>query len=164
MSIRTEGLEVVAMRTFDAPRPAVFRAWSDCKALVHWWGPKDWTLPVCEMDFRAGGTWFYCMQSPTGEHSCGRSRYREIVAPVRIVYTDEFAERDGTVMAGMPEMLITVEFAEAARRTTVTSRSRFESAQDLETVLATGMESGLTETWDRLAAYFAEATTDGSEP
>jgi uncharacterized protein YndB with AHSA1/START domain len=155
MSIRTEGLEVVATRTFDAPRHLVFEAWSDCDRLVHWWGPKDWTLPVCEMDFRAGGSWFYCMRGPTGEQSCGRSTYDEIVVPERIVYRDEFAERDGTIIAGMPEMAVAVDFAESDNRTTVTSRSRFASAKDLEAVIAMGMESGLTETWDRLAAYLA---------
>jgi uncharacterized protein YndB with AHSA1/START domain len=162
MSIRTEGLDVVATRTFEAPRATVFRAWSDCDALVHWWGPKGWTLPVCDMDFRVGGSWFYCMRSPAGEQSCGRSSYREIVEPERIVYTDAFAEPDGSIMREMPEMTITVEFAEADRRTTVTSRSRFASAADLKVVLDTGMESGLTETWDRLAAYLADTMTDGS--
>lgn len=157
MAVRIDGVDVVATRTFDAPRDLVFKAWTECDRLVHWWGPKDWTLPVCEMDFRVGGTWFYCMAGPTGEQSCGRSTYEEIVVPERIVYRDEFAERDGSIIDGMPEMRITVEFGETARRTTITSRAQFASAKDLEAAIAMGMESGLTETWDRLAAYVATA-------
>lgn len=162
MSIRTEGLDIVATRTFEAPRELVFRAWTECDALVHWWGPKDWTLPVCDMDFREGGRWFYCMEGPAGEQSCGLSTYREIVAPERIAYTDAFAEPDRSIIETMPEMAITVEFAERDRRTTVTSRSTFASAADLEVVIDTGFESGLTETWDRLANYLADTITDGS--
>lgn len=157
MAVRIDGVDVVATRTFAAPRDLVFKAWTECDRLVHWWGPKDWTLPVCEMDFRVGGTWFYCMAGPTGEQSCGRSTYEEIVVPERIVYRDEFAERDGSIIDGMPEMRITVEFGETARRTTITSRAQFASAKDLEAAIAMGMESGLTETWDRLAAYLATA-------
>lgn len=157
MAVRIDGVDVVATRTFAAPRDLVFKAWTECDRLVHWWGPKDWTLPVCEMDFRVGGTWFYCMAGPTGEQSCGRSTYEEIVVPERIVYRDEFAERDGSIIDGMPEMRITVEFGETARRTTITSRAQFASAKDLEAAIAMGMESGLTETWDRLAAYVATA-------
>jgi len=157
MTVRIDGLEVVATRTFDAPRNLVFKAWTECDRLVHWWGPKDWTLPVCEMDFRVGGSWFYCMAGPTGEQSCGRSTYEDIVVPERIVYRDAFAERDGSIIEGMPEMRIEVDFAETARRTTITSRTLFASAKDLEASIAIGMESGLTETWDRLVAYLATA-------
>ena len=157
MTVRIDGLEVVATRTFDAPRNLVFKAWTECDRLVHWWGPKDWTLPVCEMDFRVGGSWFYCMAGPTGEWSCGRSTYEDIVVPERIVYRDAFAERDGSIIEGMPEMRIEVDFAETARRTTITSRTLFVSAKDLEASIAMGMESGLTETWDRLVAYLATA-------
>ena len=157
MTVRTEGLDVVATRTFDAPRDLVFRAWSDCDRLVHWWGPKGWTLPVCEMDFRVGGSWFYCMAGPKGEQGCGRSTYDEILTPERIVYRDAFAEADGSPMADMPEMRIEVDFVEDDRRTTVTSRAHFASSKDLEASIAMGMESGLMETWDRLEQYLASA-------
>ena len=157
MTVSTEGLDVVASRRFAAPRDRVFRAFTDCGDLTHWWGPAGWSLPVCEMDFRVGGTWFYCMRGPEDEDSCGRATYHEIAAPERIVYTDAFAQPDGAPMAGMPEMRITLEFSDAGGGTNVVSRARFASAEDLETVLATGMEAGLRETWDRLAAYLAEA-------
>jgi uncharacterized protein YndB with AHSA1/START domain len=152
-TVRTEGLEVIATRTFDATRDLLFRVFSECDHLVHWWGPNGWTLPVCEMDFREGGSWFYCMRGPAGEEGCGRSTYREIVRPARIVYVDEFAESDGAIIGGMPEVVVTIEFADADGRTTLTNRAQFASAKDLEAVVAMGMESGLIETWDKLAAY-----------
>jgi uncharacterized protein YndB with AHSA1/START domain len=107
------------------------------------------------MDFRLGGTWLYCMRSPEGETSCGAATYHEIVEPERIVYTDLFTDADGVQIADTPEMAITVTFAESGGRTLLTSVARFASAKDLEFAVGTGMEDGLTETWDRLEAYLA---------
>jgi len=153
MQMRIDGLDFIASRSFDAPRELVFRAWSDCAHLVHWWGPAGWTLPVCKMDFRPDGTWLYCMRGPEGETSCGTATFHEIVEPERIVYTDAFTDADGVQIADTPEMAITVTFAESEGRTLLTSIARFASAKDLEFVVGTGMEEGLTETWDRLEAY-----------
>ena len=155
MQMKIDGLDFVASRVFEAPRPLVFRAWADCTHLANWWGPAGWTLPVCDMDFRPGGTWQYCMRSPEGETSCGAATYHEIVEPERIVYTDIFTEADGTQTPDTPEMEITVTFAEAGGRTTLTSVARFANTKDLEFAVGTGMEQGLTETWDRLEAYLA---------
>jgi len=155
MSTSIDGLDFIASRVFRAPRDLVFRAWSDCGHLTNWWGPSGWTLPVCEMDFRVGGTWQYCMRSPEGETSCGASTYHEIVEPERIVYTDAFTDADGKPIADMPEMVITVSFAEVADGTKLTSVARFATAKDLEFGVGIGMEQGLRETWDRLDAYLA---------
>ena len=59
-------------RTFAAPRAAVFRAWTEPEQLVKWWGPRDFTVPVCEIDLRRGGTWRTCMRDADGgEHYVG---------------------------------------------------------------------------------------------
>ncbi|MEW5961165.1 MAG: SRPBCC domain-containing protein [Chloroflexota bacterium] len=144
-------------RVFDAPRELVWQAWTKPEHLAHWWGPKGWTLPVCQIDFRPGGVWHYCMRGPAGEESWGKAVYREIVEPERIVFLDAFADAAGNSVEGMPEMLIMVIFAEHNGQTKLTSRAQFASAADLESVLAMGMAEGLTETWDRLEAYLAQA-------
>jgi uncharacterized protein YndB with AHSA1/START domain len=158
-NVATESSErdFVLERIFDAPRELVFKAFSECKHLTHWWGPKGWTLPVCQMDFRPGGVWFYCMRGPAGEDASGKATYREIVEPERIVYTDAFADTEGNVLEGMPEMLITVIFAEHDGKTKLINRAQFASAADLEATLSMGMVEGLTETLDRLEAYLAQA-------
>jgi len=150
-----DGLEFVAIRVFDAPSTTVFQAWSSCEHVSQWWGPTGWTLPVCDMDFSPGGTWFYGMRSPEGEDAYGLATYERIVEPSLIAYTDAFADADRTVDATMPVMPITVQFTEANGRTTLTSRTLFASAEDVEKVVAGGMEEGLTQTWDRLEAHLA---------
>ena len=46
---------LVITRIFDAPPRLVFKVWTEPEHLVHWWGPKGFTLPTCTMDFRPGG-------------------------------------------------------------------------------------------------------------
>ena len=43
---------MVVTRVFDAPREFVWKAWTDPKYVMQWWGPKGFTAPVCKMDFR----------------------------------------------------------------------------------------------------------------
>ena len=46
---------MVVTRVFDAPRELVWKAWTDPKYVMQWWGPKGFTAPFCEIDFRVGG-------------------------------------------------------------------------------------------------------------
>jgi uncharacterized protein YndB with AHSA1/START domain len=149
--------EFVMERVFDAPRELVFKAWSDPEFLKQWWGPKGWTLPVCNVDFRPGGVWHYCMQGPGGEEAWGKAIYREIVAPERIVYMDYFSDAEGNVAEGTPETQSTVIFTDHNGQTKVTARAQFASAEDLQTTLDMGMAEGMGETFDRLADYLKEA-------
>jgi uncharacterized protein YndB with AHSA1/START domain len=95
------------------------------------------------------------MQGPKGEFGYGKVEYSEIVEPERIVCTDVFADADGNTIPDMPETRIVYTFTEEGGRTTLSSRSTFASAKDVETVVAMGMVEGLTETWDRLEALLA---------
>jgi uncharacterized protein YndB with AHSA1/START domain len=63
----SEGERVLLVtRVFKAPRTLVFKAWTDPKHLVQWWGPKDFTNPVCEVDVWSGGTMRIHMRDPDG--------------------------------------------------------------------------------------------------
>lgn len=156
MSTKTEGHTFVTERLFDAPRSLVWNVWTTPEHLAQWWGPKGWTLPVCQVDLRPGGVWLYCMRGPDGTESWGRATYREIVEPERLVYEDSFVDAEGNPLEGMPELVVTVLFEEADGKTKVISRTDFASAAALEQVLSMGMEEGFAETWDRLEAYLAQ--------
>ena len=147
----------VISRVFDAPRDLVWRMWTDCKHLKHWWGPKGWSLPVCKLDFRVGGIWHYCMEGPMPDgsvvESWGRATYREIVEPERIIYQETFSDEVGTINEAMAQMMITLTFADVDGKTEVTNHTLFESADQLQAIIDMGMEQGLAETWDRLEEY-----------
>jgi uncharacterized protein YndB with AHSA1/START domain len=148
--------EFVVERVFNAPRAVVFDAFSKCEHLTRWWGVQGWTLPVCKLDFRPGGTWLYCMRGPQGEESWGKSVYHEIVQPERIVYTDYFSDKDGNQNEKAPSPLVTLTFVDLGGKTKLVNRAQYGSAKDLETVLNMGMEDGIGETFDRLDALLAE--------
>lgn len=85
--IATDTRTLVLTRTLNAPIELVFEAWSDPKHLVRWWGPKDFTLPHCEQDFRVGGNYRFCMRAPDGTDHWVRGEYTHINAPSRLVFT-----------------------------------------------------------------------------
>jgi uncharacterized protein YndB with AHSA1/START domain len=87
--------------------------------------------------------------------SWGRAVYREIVPPERIVYVDSFSDAQGNAVPGAPEMVITLEFGDLAGKTRLTSRTKFASRKDMESILGMGVVAGATETWDRLEEYLA---------
>lgn len=143
--------EFVMERTFAAPRDRVFDAFASCEAVSQWWGPAGWTLPVCEMDFRPGGTWFYGMRSPDdGQMAHGKVIYESIDRPERIVWRDYFTDGVGNVLPDMPELHTTIEFIDLGGSTRLRNIARFHTAEDLQTVVAMGMESGMAESFDRL--------------
>ena len=86
-SATTEQRTLVIERMLDAPAPQVFEAWSHPQHLVRWWGPKDFTLPHCEQDFRVGGKYRFCMRAPDGSDHWVRGEYLEIDEPRRLVFT-----------------------------------------------------------------------------
>jgi uncharacterized protein YndB with AHSA1/START domain len=57
---------MIITRVFDAPRELVWRAWTDPQYVMQWWGPKGFSCPSCEIDFRVGGKYLLCMRGPDG--------------------------------------------------------------------------------------------------
>jgi uncharacterized protein YndB with AHSA1/START domain len=160
MSVKVEGQEIILERVFDAPRELVFKAFSEAEHLKHWWGPRGWTLTVCNVDFRPGGIWHYCMKCIDenqgdfyGFESWGKAVYKEIEEAEKIVYVDYFSDAEGNEAEGMPSTLVTMTFVEQEGRTKLISRGEYASAEALKTVMEMGMEQGITETWDRLEEH-----------
>lgn len=113
-------------RTFDAPREAVFDAWTDPEVLRRWFaaGP-DWDTPVAEVDLRVGGGYRLTMHDPTNDiERTVLGSYLEIVRPERLVYTWMWEREPGSEPS--PETTVTVEFiavSGAGARTTVLLRA-----------------------------------------
>ncbi len=119
-------LVLAISRVFEAPRSQVFEAWTEPEHVVYWWGPKDFTCPVCKIDLRPGGAYLNCMRSPDGQEFWSQGVYREIVVPERIVCTDSFADEQGRpvspehygMSAAWPaEALLVAEFSEHKGKT-----------------------------------------------
>jgi uncharacterized protein YndB with AHSA1/START domain len=139
--------EIVMTRVFDAPRDLVFEAHSSCEHMSSWWGPRKYEVGSCEMDFRPGGAWRIVHRGPEGEEHGFRGEFREIVRPERIVWTFEYEGMPGHVSVQ------TVTFEEHDGKTTLIATAVFDTVEDRDGMLQSGMEEGAAETWDRLAEY-----------
>jgi uncharacterized protein YndB with AHSA1/START domain len=139
--------EIVMTRVFDAPRDLVFEALSSCEHMSKWWGPRKYEVVTCEMDFRPGGAWRIVHRGPEGEIPGFRGEFREIVRPERLVWTFEWEGMPGHVSVD------TLTLEEQDGKTALTSTSVFDSVQDRDGMLQSGMEEGAAETYDRLDEY-----------
>ena len=136
--------EVVMTRVFDAPRHLVYEAMTRPELLKRWFGPHGWSLVVCEIDFRVGGTWRYVLEGPDGRSMGMGGEYREIVPGERTVHTESFDDYPG-------DSVVTVVLTEHEGRTTLTGTVLYESQEVRDAVIESGMEHGAAETYDRLA-------------
>jgi uncharacterized protein YndB with AHSA1/START domain len=139
--------EIVLVREFDAPRDLVFEAFSKPEHMMHWWGPKDMAIPVCEMDFRPGGAWHMVHRDKDGNEFGFRGEYRDIVRPQRIVWTFEFEGMPGHISVE------TMNFEDLDGGTRITGTSIFDSVEDRDGMIQSGMEQGAAESYDRLDEY-----------
>ena len=55
-----EGLTII--RTINAPKALVFKAFSEAEALAAWWGPKGMPVKVMTLDFKPNGKFHYKME------------------------------------------------------------------------------------------------------
>ncbi len=132
------------IRTFDAPRDRVFRAYTDKKLIGQWFAPRRYEIIVERFEAKPGGSWRILNRDTEGNEYAFHGVYHE-VSPARVVYTFEFEEMPGHVILGI------ITFEEKGGKTTVTEKSLFESVADRDGMLKSGMEDGGPEVMDRLA-------------
>jgi len=157
MQVETTDRELIMTRFFNAPRELVFQAYTSCEHLKNWWGPKEWPMGECTIDFRPGGEWFYCLRGPNEkDESWGKAIYKEIVEPERIVYLDYFSDEEGNINQEMPAPEITMIFESYQGKTKLTGSALYPNADALKTVLDMGMVEGMTSSLDRLEEHLAE--------
>jgi uncharacterized protein YndB with AHSA1/START domain/uncharacterized glyoxalase superfamily protein PhnB len=145
-------------RTFAAPRERVWKAWTEPEQVKHWWGPKDFTAPVCKIDLRVGGKYLNCMRSAEGQDFWSTGTYREIVAPERLVCTDSFADAEGNVVPASHynmsgdwplELQVTVTLEEDAGATRMTLRHDGLPPGEMKEMCA----AGWNESFDKLVTF-----------
>jgi uncharacterized protein YndB with AHSA1/START domain len=137
--------EIRLTRLFDAPRALVFEAMSKPEHIRQWWGRlgEGYSVPVCEVDLRPGGTWRFVNRTPQGEVAF-YGVYREIAPPDRIVFTEIFEQFPDT------ESVVTAVFSEENGKTRLTATVLYPSLEVRDTVLNSGMAYGAAISYDRL--------------
>ena len=143
-------------REFDAPRELVWKMFADPYHLSRWWGPKGFTNPVVELDFREGGRWYHVMRGPDGRDYPADSEFVEIAPPDRIVYRNRQVEAAAFGDNPPPSFLRVITFAALpGNRTRLTLDAYFDTAANKDAVTRRGFREGTLESYDRLAAHLA---------
>src|SRR6266404_4743355 len=140
--------EIVLTRVFDAPRSLVWDAFTNAELLKRWFGPRGWSLVVCEVDLRVGGGFRFVLRGPDGREMGMRGVYREIVSPERSVHMESFDDYPG-------ESQVTTVLVEQAGKTTLTATILYSSQEIRDAVIKSGMEHGAAESYDKLAELLA---------
>lgn len=140
--------EIVITREFDAPKELVFKAFTDPELYTQWLGPRGFTMTLETFEPRNGGTWRYVHKDKEGNEYAFHGVYHDVTAPERIISTFEFE--------GLPEkghvVLETARFeALPGNRTKLTSQAVFQSVEDRDDEIQSGMEEGVNDSYDRLA-------------
>jgi uncharacterized protein YndB with AHSA1/START domain len=146
-SMASDQNELVLTRVFDAPRELVFKMWTDPKHLAKWWGPRGYTIPVCEIDLRPGGSIRIYMRAEDGVGHPITGTYREIIEPERLVFTASVMDDQGDVLF---EVLNTVTFTDQEGKTKQTVHACVIHKSAKGEPYAAGMDQGWAQTLDRL--------------
>ena len=142
---------LVIIRTFNAPRTLVWDAHTKPELVKRWlYGPDEWTMAVCDIDLRVGGTYRYVWRHVKGHEMGMGGMYREVVAPERIVSTEKF---DESWYPG--EAVGTLVLTERGEVTTLTQTMLYESPEARDAVLKSPMEQGLVLGYNRLEKLLA---------
>ena len=145
--------EIRLTRVFNAPRGLIFEAMSKPEHVARWWGPREYTTMVSDMDFRVGGAWRFVLRMTDGSDHPFQGVYREIVPAERLVYTECY----DVPSMGSPEWLTTITFEEFGGKTKLTLHRSAVALNGVAVSMLEGMKPGWTQSLDRLAEHLARS-------
>ncbi|MEA2646583.1 MAG: hypothetical protein QOE92_1666 [Chloroflexota bacterium] len=141
---------VTATRIFDAPTALVFKAMTDPELIPRWWGPAKYAVVIDKMEARAGGEWRFLTSDDAGNQYNFHGVYHQ-VSPTRVVQTFEFEGVPGHCAL---ETMTLEDLGDG--RTKMTAHSIYESVEDRDGMVSSGMEGGLRESHERLTELLAK--------
>ena len=141
--------EILMTRKFEAPREVVWETLTDPDLIPKWWGFARDATEVKKMDVRKGGQWQFITRTSGGEVVDFHGEYREVKRPEKLVYTFLFGDMEPG------EGFVEITLVEHDGVTELRDRGYFNSKEERDAVIATGMEAGARETYERLSELLA---------
>jgi len=155
-----ETLTMTTVAEFDASVERVWQLWLDPRQLERWWGPPTWPATFEEHELTVGAQSRYYMTGPEGEKARGWWTITAVDAPRRLELDDGFADENWEPAPGAPvHMTITIEplmVGSAPAGTRMTILSKFADLEQLEQMVAMGMEEGLSQAIGQIDTLLAE--------
>jgi uncharacterized protein YndB with AHSA1/START domain len=134
-------------RVFDAPGELVWRAWTDPKHLAQWFGPKQFTSSVPQLDVRIGGALRIVMRGPDGNDYPMKGTFLEVVPSERLVFSNIAVDKDGNHLL---EGETTVTLSEQGGETKLTLRTYAKGLVPIAPQMLAGMEAGWSQSFEKL--------------
>jgi uncharacterized protein YndB with AHSA1/START domain len=139
-----ENLTLTIVAEFEADPERVWDVWEDPRKLERWWGPPTYPATFTRHDFTVGGESRYHMTGPGGETPRGWWRIDTLDKPHRIDFANGLAGDDGEPAPGVEPMSGRVTFEPIAAGTRMTAVTNFTDVDQMEKMLAMGMQEGMT--------------------
>ena len=139
--------QILITREFDAPKHLVYKAYTTPELVKRWWSGQMGEVTLAEIDLRVGGKWRWVMVTGEGFEVAFHGEYQEIVPDERLVSTEIYEIPD---QGDSPPTLNTATFTEAEGRTTLTVLVECPSKELRDTIIDSGMESGMQGSYDAL--------------
>lgn len=154
--------DIKLTRIIDAPVEIVWKAWTEPKHVMQWWGPQDYTSPSCVIDLRVGGKFIFCMHAPDyqgGQDSYTTGTYSKIVPLEQLEFTQSMSDEKGTVLdpasIGLPDDFPketqTIVIFKSIKNGTMTELTVIENGQKPGGQMFLFALLGLYQTMDKLA-------------
>jgi uncharacterized protein YndB with AHSA1/START domain len=140
---------VAISRVINAPRERVFQAHVDPALYAQWLGPRGLTMDLQELNVVPGGRYRYVHADDAGNAYGFRGVFHDVVENERIVQTFEFDGMPGHIS------LETLTFEDADGGTRLNITSVFQSVEDRDGMVQSGMEQGVTQGYDKLEDLLA---------
>ena len=149
-------LSLTITAEFPAAVERVWQVWEDPRQLERWWGPPTWPATFEAFDFQPGGRASYFMTGPDGTIARGWWVFTALAAPDRLELHDRFADGNGDPVSEMGTSRLAVSMEESGGQTTMTVTSKFDSAEQMEHMVAMGMVEGMGLAMGQIDAILAE--------
>ena len=149
--------EVRVNRKFRAPSQLVWDAHTKPDLVRKWqYGFEGWSLPICDMDVRVGGSYRWRWRNDSDGQEMGFfGKYLEVQPHTKLVYDQHYdAGSLGIPMTAEPTIITTV-FTESGEFTTITVTMLFASKDERDAAGATGMTDGMELSYERMDALFS---------
>lgn len=147
---------VVVKRSFSAPIELVWQAYTEPDFLRLWCnGPPGWSMPICEMDVRVGGSFCWRWKNEKDGTEFGfKGDFLEVIKNQKIVHTQHYDAGDLGISMGMNPWILTVEFSTEGENTLVTTSFAFASTEDRDAAMNSGMTGGMEVNYKQLDRAF----------
>ncbi|MCP9750710.1 SRPBCC domain-containing protein [Ferruginibacter sp. HRS2-29] len=142
--VNKENNTIHVRREFNAPPQKVWAAWTKSELLDQWWAPKPWRAETKSMDFTVGGYWLYAMVGPKGEKQFCKVDFLTIEQQKSFSTTSAFVDENGVDQKTLPAAEWKNTFNNKGNGTLVDIMIKYDTLEDLETIIKMGFKEGFT--------------------